>query len=379
MQAELTLPTIEAFAHYMRGAITLFFIFWCCKLYIYRQRNRMMKLLFIASVFLSFSHLKDAVFLVDQWKNSTRLNNLVVTIDLVAIPLISAFFLEATRPGVATTRRLATAIALQAAFIPVFLIVPDETVFYGALSLAFVYSVITIGYVLVFASRHHRYIAANFSYNENIDVTWVTVSCLVYFLSIYLYSIAFNNTTWQSEALYNVYSIVLWTFLFVFARRHRVMRIVTPKDNKDMSTPDESLIIERTKERAPIYRDDKLATRLNNYMENDKAYLNPEITLGDVATAIGTNKTYLSDHLNKTLKTTFYDYINTYRITEACRIIDSMPQDGRTTMAVVAEKSGFNSLSSFNRYFVKVKGISPKNYYNVVLKAIAEKRENTDE
>lgn len=334
----------------------------------------MMKLLFVATVFLSCSQIKDAVFLIDQWKNSIWLNDLVITIDLVFIPLISAFFLEATRPGIVTASRLVAAIALQAAFIPIYLVFSDENVIMGALLLTFAYSVVTISYVLVFAARYHRYIAVNYSYNENIDVTWVTVSCIVYFLSIFIYSFAFDNTTWLSEALYNVFSIVLWTFLFVFARRHRVMRNLTPK-HQDMEVP----VTERAKERAPIERDDMLAARLHHYMANEKAYMNPKIALGDVAAAIGTNKTYLSDYFNKTLSTTFYDYINTYRIAVACRIIDNMPTEGRTSMAVVAEKSGFNSLSSFNRYFVKVKGVSPKTYYNQILKPAANKPEEPEQ
>lgn len=334
----------------------------------------MMMLLFIATVFLSFSQIKDAIFLIDQWKNSYWLNDLVVTIDLVFIPLISAFFLEATRPGIVTAVRLVTVIVLQAAFVPTYLFCSDDAVIWGALSLAFAYSVLTISCVLVFATRYHKYIAVNYSYNENIDVTWVTVSCIVYFLSLFIYAIAFDNTTWLSEALYNVFSIVLWTFLFVFARRHRVLSVLTPK-NKDREVP----VSEPAKERAPISRDDMLASRLHNLMANEKAYLNPKIALGEVAGAIGTNKTYLSDYFNKTLGTTFYDYINSYRIAEACRIIDSMPKEGRTSMAVVAEKSGFNSLSSFNRYFVKVKGVSPKNYYDLVLKATINKPDDSEQ
>ena len=122
-----------------------------------------------------------------------------------------------------------------------------------------------------------------------------------------------------------------------------------------------------------------LASRLHHLMANEKAYLNPKIALGEVAVAIGTNKTYLSDYFNKTLGTTFYDYINSYRIAEACRIIDSMPKEGRTSMALVAEKSGFNSLSSFNRYFVKVKGVSPKNYYDLVLNATINKPDDSEQ
>ena len=98
-------------------------------------------------------------------------------------------------------------------------------------------------------------------------------------------------------------------------------------------------------------------------MSQDKLYLNPKLTITDVATTIGTNKTYLSDYLNNTLNTSFFDYINNFRINEACRIIDAMPEEGRKSMVKVAEMSGFNSLSSFHRYFVKLKGISPKSYY----------------
>ena len=62
------LSTVEAFAHFIRGAITLFFVFWCIKLYTYRHRNRMMRLLFYTTIFFVFSYIKDSVFLFAQWK-----------------------------------------------------------------------------------------------------------------------------------------------------------------------------------------------------------------------------------------------------------------------------------------------------------------------
>ena len=67
---EQSMLTIEAFAHYMRGAITLFFVFWCFKLYMYKRRNRMMKLLFYSTLFIAFGHIKDAVFIFSEWKYS---------------------------------------------------------------------------------------------------------------------------------------------------------------------------------------------------------------------------------------------------------------------------------------------------------------------
>lgn len=71
-------------------------------------------------------------------------------------------------------------------------------------------------------------------------------------------------------------------------------------------------------------------------METDRLYLNPLLSLNDLAMAAGTNKTYISSFINRGGKT-FYDYVNEYRISEACRIIDST--DERLSMADVASRS----------------------------------------
>ena len=42
----------------------------------------------------------------------------------------------------------------------------------------------------------------------------------------------------------------------------------------------------------------------------------------------------------------------------------------RLNMSDVALKSGFNSVSTFNRYFRKVTGMNPKDYYKEAEKSI---------
>ena len=364
---EQQLSTVEAFAHFIRGAISIFFVFWCIKLYTYRHRNRMMRLLFYTTIFLAFSYIKDSVFLFAQWKNSFWLDDFVKTVDLLFIPLACAFFIEATNPGYPTRRQLAALLSMQALFIPLFLIFPDKIVVFCAFSVALVVAVATMFLVVVFSVRYRQYIKLNYSYKENIDVAWVVVSSVAFFLSLFVYNLAFAYTTWLSEALYNIFSMALWTFLFLFSRRHRVVRILKPVENENEPATEE--IEEPKSDDDVVSHNYILAVRLEQKMSQDKLYLNPKLTTTDVATAIGTNKTYLSDYLNNTLNTSFFDYINTFRINEACRIIEMMPERGRKSMSVVAQKSGFNSLSSFHRYFVKLKGISPKSYYvNSVMK-----------
>ena len=354
------LSTVEAFAHFIRGAITLFFVFWCFKLYTYRHRNRMMRLLFYTTIFLAFSYIKDSVFLFAQWKNSLWLDDFVNTVDLLFIPLVSAFFIEATNPGYPTRRQLAALLSMQALFIPLFLIFPDEIVVFCAFSVALVVAVATMYLVVVFSVRYRQYIKHNYSYKENIDVAWVVVSSVAFFSSLFVYNLAFDYTTWLSESLYNIFSMALWTFLFLFSRRHRVIRTLKPVENEDEQATEE--IEEPKSDDSVVSLNYILAVRLEQKMSQDKLYLNPKLTITDVATAIGTNKTYLSNYLNNTLNTSFFDYINTFRINEACRIIDAMPEEERKSMVKVAEMSGFNSKSTFNRSFQKVKGVSPREY-----------------
>ena len=386
--------TVEAFAHEMRGGITLFFLFWCFKLYPSIHRSRMMRLLFISTLWVTIGHLKDAIFLFEDWKDSVWLNNVTNVIDLIFIPLTCAFFLEATRPGFSTTPRVAIAVGVQALFIPAYLLWPTDGVLMSAYYVAYAMGVLTTASVIHFAARYHRYLSTHYSYVENLDVRWVVVSCLAFFSSLIIYDLAFDQTSWLSEALYNLYSLVLWTFLFVYAKRHRVLRWLQPKrtnetqsaaaatqcvleERMDSTEPDaleersegecieeEEAIIESDEETSTVtINEEQIARQLTEIMTQRQLYLNPKLTLKEVAAAIGTNMTYLSIYLNHYQHLTFYDYVNRFRVEEACHLIDEMSSTGRINMTEVAQRSGFNSVSTFNRNFKKTKGITPKEYY----------------
>lgn len=374
----MTMTTLEALAHYVRGAATLFFLMWCFKLHRYIRRKRMMRVLFTGTVGLVVCYSLDMVFLVEEWKNLKVLNDLIVVIDLLCVPLSCSFFLEVTRPGFSTPGRMAMAVGVQSVFILLFLCWPTETTVIAAYSMAYSMAAVTIVGVLVFAHRYRRFISENYSYNENLDVTWVIVSSIVYFLSLFFFVIAFDQTTWLSEILYNLFVTLMWTFLFIYARRHRVVRQVSSVFSARPFASDvgeEVLEVEVSNQPAEGEEEldqvkleeweSQLAQRLERCMNEEKYYLNPRISLYDVALAVGTNKTYLSDYLNRCVGQTFYDYVNGFRIQEACRYMENMPaSDGRKTVAEVAQLSGFNSLSTFNRYFYKLKGMTPKEYMN---------------
>ena len=204
-------------------------------------------------------------------------------------------------------------------------------------------------------------------------------ACYAYFATHMLYTIAFEFTTWISETVFNVIGMSLWSIVFKMASRHRVLRMLvgqtlsnndpedeSPKgDNESPKEDNESIILEdkNITMTSKQVREMHIASQLPKTMEEKKLYLNPKLSIVDIAVALGTNKTYLSDYLNNTLKVTFNDFVNQYRVKEACRIIDNMSVDDKRTMVEVATMSGFNSSSSCNRYFIKLQGTSPRQYF----------------
>ena len=98
--------------------------------------------------------------------------------------------------------------------------------------------------------------------------------------------------------------------------------------------------------------------RLNECMTKEKMYLNPKLTLDYLAEYVGTNRTYLSNYINHELKKTFFNYVNGMRLNDAIQLL--MTTD--STLEVISERSGFNSLSTFRRYFIYVHKCTPSVY-----------------
>lgn len=102
----------------------------------------------------------------------------------------------------------------------------------------------------------------------------------------------------------------------------------------------------------------ELEERIRLHFEEPRVFLRPKLKLGDMASQIGTNRTYLSKYLNETRRMTFYEYINALRLEYATQLLNS----GNDDLNVVATHAGFNSYSTFRRVFTAKYGYPPSEY-----------------
>ena len=108
---------------------------------------------------------------------------------------------------------------------------------------------------------------------------------------------------------------------------------------------------------ANSWDDENLLSRFQSLMLHEKLYLQPSLTLVDVADKLHTNKTYVSKMVNNAYNLGFPELINTLRVDYAEEYLLS---HRNAKQEEIAAASGFLSASSFNNIFKKVTGVTPR-------------------
>ena len=98
--------------------------------------------------------------------------------------------------------------------------------------------------------------------------------------------------------------------------------------------------------------------KLLRLMADEQPWLEPELTLTELAQRLRTHPALLSKVINAGCGQNFNDFVNTYRVAEARRKLAD-PRYGHYSLVGVALESGFNSKSTFNRVFKKLAGQAP--------------------
>ncbi len=101
--------------------------------------------------------------------------------------------------------------------------------------------------------------------------------------------------------------------------------------------------------------------KLQDFLKMSRPYLNKNLTIGELAEAIDVPAYQLSIVINKHMKTSFFELINTYRIEELKQRFFE-PRYSNLTLLGMALECGFSSKATFNRIFKQLTGQTPSEY-----------------
>ena len=134
------------------------------------------------------------------------------------------------------------------------------------------------------------------------------------------------------------------------------------------SLPQDTVALEEEtehKEEATTEETDALMFRIADALREQKLYADPRLTIQDLATAVNSNRTYVSNCINRCTGFSFSQYVTRYRVENAQRVLcDPQYENDHDAVAAAIALSGFTSDQNFYRVFKDATGMTPLQYRN---------------
>ena len=372
-------------------------------MFFYRHCSRLKIYVSLLMLTIVAQYVKDLIFIGNTYYSSRLEEQYASSIDLLTLPMYAIVLVEACRPLWMNWSRAFCFYIPFVVLMVTFWVHPVPLAYYAMHFAAILCAVFILLWALRELPRFERALKEEYSYAEYINLHWLRGVILLFFclLMLWVYDSMSSGVRYDNIFLFN--SLVMWiAACFCFYRQSVVINavksyFVAPSEDNaetnldaaendldkamahleaaetDLNAPhahtqpenvaetvaEPQPVAEQPVESEPeelkLQQEAAFAERMYLLFEKEHVYLNPRLRLSELAMLLGTNRTYLSQYFNQNCESTFYDFVNDYRIHHAKLLLHSTDD----TLETIAMNSGFNSLSTFRRAFVQREGMSP--------------------
>ncbi len=380
----------------------MFHLVMAC-MFFYRHCSRLKIYVSLLMLTIVAQYVKDLIFIGNTYYSSRLEEQYASSIDLLTLPMYAIVLVEACRPLWMNWSRAFCFYIPFVVLMVAFWAHPVPLAYYAMHFAAILCAVFILLWALRELPRFERALKEEYSYAEYINLHWLRGVILLFFclLMLWVYDSMASGVRYDNIFLFN--SLVMWiAACFCFYRQSVVINAVksyfvepsednaetnldaaendldkatahleaaeadlnvphahTQPENVAETVAEPQPVAEQPVEPEPeelkLQQEAAFAERMYLLFEKEHVYLNPRLRLSELATLLGTNRTYLSQYFNQNCESTFYDFVNDYRIHHAKLLLHSTDD----TLETIAMNSGFNSLSTFRRAFVQREGMSP--------------------
>lgn len=380
----------------------MFHLVMAC-MFFYRHCSRLKIYVSLLMLTIVAQYVKDLIFIGNTYYSSRLEEQYASSIDLLTLPMYAIVLVEACRPLWMNWSRAFCFYIPFVVLMVTFWVHPVPLAYYAMHFAAILCAVFILLWALRELPRFERALKEEYSYAEYINLHWLRGVILLFFclLMLWVYDSMASGVRYDNIFLFN--SLVMWiAACFCFYRQSVVINavksyFVAPSEDNaetnldaaendldkamahleaadaDLNAPhahtqpenvaetvaEPQPIAEQPVEPEPeelkLQQEAAFAERMYLLFEKEHVYLNPRLRLSELAMLLGTNRTYLSQYFNQNCESTFFDFVNDYRIHHAKLLLHSTDD----TLETIAMNSGFNSLSTFRRAFVQREGMSP--------------------
>ena len=182
-----------------------------------------------------------------------------------------------------------------------------------------------------------------------ISIFYVIYCILAFILTFFVYEADINPLT---PHIYNYSVLLIIIFVLSFYGLHQ-QEIKTDFQQKSNGVHYRNSLMTPEKRR-------EICGKVKAFIEQKKAYLDPELNMDILSTAIKIPKYQITEALNTETGKNFFRYINAYRV-EAVKKMLANPKN-KYSVEAVGYECGFASKSSFYNVFKNLTGQTPFEY-----------------
>ena len=220
---------------------------------------------------------------------------------------------------------------------------------------AFVY----LWFVLRLLRRHQKEVRDNYSSLERVSLRWlwfITIAFVVIW-PVALVVELFKDDPHEWNAVLLLWAVFMYLLSYMSLRQPEVFRGLST------SEPDGPAAVKRKYEKSRLSKGEAEMQygRLQDVMVSERPYLDCNLTLSSLSRRMGISVHHLSQIINQQGGRNFFEFVNTYRVEEARRLLEDSRSE-QLTIAAVGFESGFSSVSSFNAVFRRLCGSTPSRH-----------------
>lgn len=230
-------------------------------------------------------------------------------------------------------------------------------------------------YGFMILSRYSRRLKEKYSAIEKRNLDWLKIFIGIILLTWIIWIFAIYTSSGLARIMDDMcFPIVVYIFGYIGISQvdmGQVRAALSSSDGGDIESKVQSISTVDKKDDKAVIRYERssltsekaeiLKQKLDTLMLHERPYLEDDLSLRELADRLEVFPHHLSQLLNEHYGQNFFDYINSYRAQEVKNMLLNPNQKDESILSI-AFTCGFNSKATFNAFFKKQTGQTPRQF-----------------
>ena len=194
----------ERLFYFVHGLVTMYFVMAGCSRIRRPGASRLERVCGIILLYWAFLELKDLVFYTAPVFRENFISNILILVDMTAIPAGFCFVVELLNAGWCTVKRVLLYVSPYIVAIVLYAITGSMWLYHGVFIYTVIYGVSFLVYIYHSVKRYNQILNENYSNIEFLHVNWLVEVVVMLVITFFTWVISCYFTSWIVDSFYQL-------------------------------------------------------------------------------------------------------------------------------------------------------------------------------